>query len=59
MARVHCVLETYGYKYALTICKTCCFLTATMVAQTFTRTLPIFFNRDGECLLYLLLVASC
>jgi hypothetical protein len=28
-----CMLDTYGYKQTLRICSTCCFSTATMVAQ--------------------------
>ena len=30
----HCMLDTQGDKYTLTICNTCCFSTAPMVAQT-------------------------
>ena len=34
MAHAHYMLDTYGYKHALTICNTYCFSTATMVART-------------------------
>jgi len=34
MAHAHCILNTYGYKYALRICNTYCFFTATMVERT-------------------------
>jgi len=34
MAHAHCMLNTEGYKYTLTICNTYCFSTATMVART-------------------------
>jgi len=33
MAYAHCMLDTWGYKHTLTICKTYCFSTTTMVTR--------------------------
>jgi len=30
----HCMLDTWGYKYTLRICNTCCFSTAALVVRT-------------------------
>jgi len=46
MAHVHCMLNTFGYKYITTICNTYRFSTTTMVARTHyvKCTLPVLFS---------------
>jgi hypothetical protein len=34
MAHAECMVDTCGYKHTLTICNTCCFVTATTVGRT-------------------------